>query len=288
MKSFLLKFSLFFLGFLIIFSILGILASQKDYDNMKISNDITTVFIGDSTMAYSFNDSLYFNSYNIGRGSETPDWMYGKLKILKKHNPRIDTVFLPINDIALNRKGHATRYDFVHFIGFTPDEILLHTYDYLLAENYSHSIKTSFELNHILNSLQYITQPGERENKKTGYTPLKDNKLQYDLEMNKSKDLIKKNQNAGYTNLKYYRKIIDFCKAQNITLFFVTAPIYPDLWSILEYRSLYEKYLNDVVLIDCSHWIYPDSCYRDAIHLNNYGADLFTKDFYNFIKTNYK
>lgn len=287
MQKFLLKLINFIIGLTFLVIVLGILVTQDQYEGFKIDRNVTTAYMGDSSIAFSVNDSIIPTSYNIGRPAETPDWTYAKLKLIKKFNPEIDTVFVSLNDIGIRRNDHFTNNDFVNLRAFSIPEIIVNINDFLLEEGYSNSIISSFRENRTTEAIKNLYRIRVTPENLYGYEPLDLEKLDVDLANDTSKKLILENQGSRLKNLKYYKKIIEYCKNNNIQLYFITFPIHPDLWPILDYKGIYDDYLSEVNFIDCSHWVYPDSCYGDAIHLNHYGADLFTKELRKYIEAQY-
>jgi hypothetical protein len=71
----------------------------------------------------------------------------------------------------------------------------------------------------------------------------------------------------------YIEKIITICKQNNINLMFYTAPIY----NLESNNDIFYKYLTDYT--DFSSIISDSTFFRDALHLNNSGAKLFTECF---------
>jgi len=98
MKKFLLKLILF--AFIIASFITGLVVvsdytiRQRKSILLKLSNDITIVFAGNSTVECAVDDNLISRSVNIAQSGEAYLYSYSKIKALIEVNEQINTVFL--------------------------------------------------------------------------------------------------------------------------------------------------------------------------------------------------
>jgi hypothetical protein len=109
-----------------------------------------------------------------------------------------------------------------------------------------------------------ITRPNLNFNEKKGYNPVsvgfKGNK-EFSIKMNNEKRSI------------YYDKIDELCKANNIKVYYFTAPYYNSDINFESLMSYFKEYK------DFSNLILNKEYFADNIHLNKNGATQFTKHF---------
>jgi hypothetical protein len=109
-------------------------------------------------------------------------------------------------------------------------------------------------------------------------------KLIADNEFNSS---ISKSHSLSETNISYLRKMIDFCRENNIKTFLIRSPqhpLYPDLSNEAVYQNVLKTQFKDVELFDFDTMNFPNNYYLDLDHLNYKGAKEFTTFFNNLIK----
>lgn len=96
---------------------------------------------------------------------------------------------------------------------------------------------------------------------------------------NKFNNTISKNNSLSKTNIRYLRKIIDFCQTNKVKIFLIRSPqhpLYGDLRNELVYQNVLKKSFNDVDLLDFNNMKFPNSHYLDLHHLNYKGATKFS------------
>ena len=98
MKLFLKK--ILYLTLIIIIIIVSLLYFSDNSINriepklLKIKNDISVVFAGDSNVECAINDKIISNSINIAQSGEAYLFTFAKLRSLLEYNPQIKTIFL--------------------------------------------------------------------------------------------------------------------------------------------------------------------------------------------------
>lgn len=243
--------------------------------------DANVLFLGNSRIQYGIDDSLIPNSLNAGLNADNYVFSYLKLKLLKKYNPQIDTLFLGVDEASV-----------FHYFQVSGDKFHPFFWDVLTIDDWSFFLKNDraifqspLEWLKILYPLKsYIKSISFQQLGIGGFSELHRDKLQVDIE--KHKDVEEAYSPEERINLfqdLYLKKIVSFCRQENIQLFFLNMPSFQigdkdsgDLRNyVLSFKGIPYYDFETVQL--------PDSCYGDIAHLNYKGAKVFTKMFYNTI-----
>ncbi len=97
---------------------------------------------------------------------------------------------------------------------------------------------------------------------------------------------IDKNVNKGHAEFtvsslqyKYLEKMINLCRIYNIRLILINTPLYKaDIYTDnVSFDLFRQKELSEIEYLDFSMFSLPESCYADLIHLNKYGAAIFSE-----------
>lgn len=274
---------LFFIFLVLIFIGITCTVFNSRKNIIKLPNDINTVFIGHSTLEVGLNDSLYPRSFNFAHSGEALRLMYAKLKLIHKYNPQIDTVFVVFDDINIwNTKLETAHNNLNHVDQFTIEDRITDFNNNMFLESFSHL----FDLKKIgPNFLSYL-KPQDIRNLRLGrFVYLDRYKLHANIEIFKNSKNTEDNEtDIPDLNLYYFNQVISYCQKNHLTLFFLSPPKYPLIWYKNKFRKIHSEYFNEIPLVDCMEWVYPDSCYGDMVHLNHKGAELFTKDLNNLIR----
>jgi hypothetical protein len=121
------------------------------------------------------------------------------------------------------------------------------------------------------------------------YTGSKFSKVDELIAKNNFNPTISKNKVLSETNLSYLRKMIDFCKTNDIKVFLIRSPqhpLYADLSNESVYQNVLKTQFSDVELLDFDAMNFPNSHYLDLHHLNFKGANQFSTLFNNLIEKN--
>lgn len=240
---------------------------------LHLSDDIHSVFLGNSTFEYGIDDRKIPNTKNFAQNAETIDLLYAKLKILKTANPNLDTVYIELDDIIL--------------LNTKMPSVLSHPYlinEFTLKDIFTNLTHRSFERNtayisHIYDFIKIrpliignikggdITQLGIG-----GYSNLYRDKLTEDLK-NRSSQV---KQEIPEINIYYYNSVIEYCKEKGISPIFLATPVHKSTWNKNIHKSFKEKYFPEIKMIDCSNMELPDSCFGDRYHLNHKGARIYS------------
>lgn len=259
--------------------------------NFEIDKNLTTLVIGHSHSEHSVNDSILKNSINLSASGESYFYNYQKLKMVIENNKQINTVFIEFTNNQVDSVMDDWIWGFeqmsyrLQFYGPFMDS---RDFQILLKHNptdflSSYSVATRKYLYRIIRGdYDYIDEIG-------GYVGSKFSKLDEIIANNKFNLGVSANHSLSEININYLRKMINFCKENNVQIFFIRSPMHP-LYKGLSNESVYKNVLktqfNDVQLLDFNALRLPNNNYRDLQHLNYIGANKFTTLFNNLIENN--
>lgn len=282
MKKFIFKSTIFFIVAIICFvAFWGILCSNRN-ETMRLPENCNIVFLGNSHMECAINDTILKNSFNFGRSAEHMEFIYCKIKLLKRYNPQLDTVIIGYDNVILAQHSNEA-FNTALFSPYYYD-----TYEiedlYSLCKYSSFSYIEShithpfnwFKLTQILKS--YLDEKVSIKNMSNmgGYLYLSRDKLAEHINLTHGKS----HNKDEYEELSIYflNNIINYCKNNCITLIFLCPPQHSK--SPLDssfYREFHNDYYNNIKFYDFKVFELPDSCFGDLNHLNYKGARVFSE-----------
>ena len=277
MKKFLRNIGVFVLLSLVLMAIFQAVLVYPRKDLMTLPEGTTTVYMGNSTIELSINDKLLANSFNFGRGAETFEMIYLKLKLIKHYNSGIDTLVIGFDDMILSLDDYIPNA--------SPKGVLIDAYsikdwinniNYYSIKNNKEFVSVLYHYSNIMPMLCYSLNISRKGNYIGGFYGAQgffDDEKRHDY-----RDIIVNKDNLDFPSInKYYLdKIVEFCRENQITLIFLSTPKHRYFWTRIGYIYAHEKFYPNIPLIDCMNLEFPDSCFRDVVHLNHIGADKFT------------
>lgn len=290
MKRFLINSTVFFVIFLAIFISLWLLLVST---RVKFcSTDAHILICGNSTVEYGVDDSLIPNSLNLGFNADHMDFIYAKIKMIRKYSPSVDTVLIAVDD-ALMKKDITEGYSSELHHPFYYDQYDVSDVGFLLknvslAWNES-TISRPCRINHIITAVKSVKRDSIsfKELGVGGYYKLDRHKLEDEINLNLPDQIPQPVSPEGddkYAySLYFLKKIKDFCDSNSMTLIFFTTPKH-SFSQKFNYKRLCDEYFPHVRLLDFTAMPLPDSCFGDTYHLNTEGAQYFTPILYQAIK----
>lgn len=242
------------------------------------------LFLGNSRIQFGIDDRLIPNSLNAGLNADNYVFSYLKLKLLKKYNPQIDTLFLGIDNVSV-----------FHYFQVSGDKFHPFFWDLLTVEDWFFFLKNDraifqspLEWLKILYPLKsYMGSVSFQQLGIGGFSELHRDKLKIDIDRyykQKRNTSISKEENISLFQDLYLRKIISFCNQKNIKLFLLNMPSYPINNNESDDLGKYiHSNFSEIPYYDFRSTHLPDSCYGDISHLNYKGARAFTEIFYNVV-----
>lgn len=293
MKDFIKKtiFFLFAAILLVIAVSMGAYYRVKSQASFEINENITKLVIGHSHSECSVNDSILNNSINLSASGESYFYNYQKLRKILDENKHINTVFIEftnnhvdsvMDDWIWGYEQMSFRLQYYSpFMDSEDFELLLeHNPTDLLA---SYSVATRKFLYRIIRGDYYlIDEIG-------GYADARLSKVDEIIANNKFNVSISTNHSLSRTNISYLRKMIEFCRENNVKVFLIRSPMHPlydGLSNEAVYQNVLKRQFSDVDMLDFTAMYFPNNNYLDLQHLNYKGAEKFTTLFNTLLENN--
>jgi hypothetical protein len=263
----------------------------KSQSSFKIEDNRTRLILGHSHSQCSVNDSILNNSINLSASGESYFYNYQKLKKVVGANKQINTVFIEFanNHVDSVMDDWTWGYEKMsYYLQFYSPFMESEDFNLLLEHNSTdllacYSIATRKHLYRILaGDFNLIDDIGD-------FTGLKLSKVDELIAKNNFNSSISKSHTISETNLSYLRKMIEFCRANNVKVFLIRSPqhpLYADLSNEGVYQNVLKTRFNDIQLLDFDAMTFPNSHYLDLHHLNSKGANQFTTLFNYLIENN--
>jgi len=286
MKIFLRNLFLFIVFFIATAAVLvGVASWYMNRTPFTIDKSKNILVLGDSHTECSIDDNFFRRSANYSKSAMPYLFCYAALKKLIADNPQIDTVLLSFHYSSL-LYSREKQWLFDESLIFTRIPVYL---PYLEAGDLSlFAFNSEFYkavLETPMSAYEYYVHKRKgkdlnwRRDRIGQFRPLPDFKLQDDLKTRKPYETLNKTDTLSLVQLKYIRKIAEFCKEKGVTLVLINTPVYD--WkkytNYTEFEKNRKKYLNDQLFLDYSGFTSRDSNYADISHLNKYGAREFSK-----------
>lgn len=242
-------------------------------------NEAHILFLGNSHIETSVNDSLLSGARNFARSSETMLHIYPKLKLARQNNQRLDTVFLCMdNTLLFNYASHHEQMSPSFF-----DQYGISDYWALLTKGKFEEITQTFSHPFDLkNNFDYVVAARSNKwdirqsNAIGGYLYLKRDKLAEDIIRRGHRDGV--DETPAPLAVYFLERIVDYCRENDIKLYFICAPQHPKMsWRRECYRRFAAENYPELTLLDYMDYKLPDSCFGDLDHLNHRGAVFFSK-----------
>jgi hypothetical protein len=242
----------------------------------------TVLMLGSSQIECAINDNILDEAFNLCESGDSYFASYLKLQKLHNDNDHIETVYLGYHSMSLAEntdKWYNIDYDdkFETLWWYNSSE-LLNLYSNVAIFRKLLSVST------FIAALRYVYFGSISEYNIGGYLYLVRNKLEEDLsrrcnEKNRPK-LLADTQGYKFSDnqIIYLQKIISYCEQNSLDLILFDTPQYGEgVSSFSFYKKYYDQHLSNIQWLDYSRFKLDKSCYGDVIHLNNKGAELFSK-----------
>lgn len=258
---------------------------------LKLRDNISIVFSGDSNVECSVNDNLIPNSINIATSGEAYFYSYAKIKALLEHNRQIKKVILGYSPAKLSKYIESRwlfseefiiekvrNYNYV--LDGSEKKILLKSNSKAYTQGLLQSVLFNFTGYLISIRLQV---PDEKLYKFGGYQYLERNKLKEDIERQGIIDPDAELQNQpGLFQEKYLTMISELCKNKSVKLILLDTPKYQYIPGSEKDNSIDPPpgkfaFVPSDSILNLSRFILPDSCFADITHLNYRGARIFSE-----------
>ncbi|RAR51142.1 hypothetical protein [Flavobacterium lacus] len=289
MKSFLLKCTAFIvLLLLVLVGIRSFIIQQKQNpERYRLNTSIENIVLGHSQPECGLNDSLLSHTKNLSQGGEAYFYTYAKLKKLIEVNPTIRTVYLSFSNNQLEKKMDDWTFD---------DEFINDKYPAYFFAMDSEEKKVLWKANPkaVLQSEQLLLKNNmvdlvkyrgkiRPETYWGDYLYLEREKTDSLIRVNYIETMVKeRGKGISEINLTYLKKIVQWCKDENIQLIFYRTPVHPILRSTYDekaFDSIRKKHFSTIPFLDCIDFPLSNQEFGDFDHLNYKGARKFSTFF---------
>lgn len=250
---------------------------------MRLPENCNIVFLGNSHIECAINDTILKNSFNFGRSADKTEFIYSKVKLLKKYNPELDTIVIGYDNVLCYQSADSV-FNSGLYSPYFFDTHNLSTITKLLTKSSFGYIES-----HISHPFDWfkLYQFGESTIKSKsnitdmsnlgGYLYLTRDKLKEDI---KRRATIKMDKNRSFDELSIYflDETLKFCQENGMTVIFLCPPQHKKCFlDSTYYREYYTKNYNNIKYYDFKDMQLPDSCFGDLNHLNYKGARVFSE-----------
>ena len=279
----------FSIPLIVVFSLFVILmiSSKNEQENFTLDNRVHSLIIGDSHIQSGINDSLLFNTQNIGKGSEVYIYSYHKIVKLKQYNPNINTLFLGFSPHNLSDYSEEAMYN----------TSVSSPYFWLLPLAIQYQIlmntKMKFSLIYKIIASEFYRRTGKLKKEvwlgryANFATEKKISRQSIEKRIEELYFIDGRKRDFSKTQLLFLHKIVTFCKKENIVLIFLNVPLHQIHKEKIpkKFNDKYEELIDtyQIALIDFRDLELDDNCFLpDGDHLSAKGANMTTNYLKNF------
>jgi hypothetical protein len=248
----------------------------------------TTLVLGDSQVECAIDPSELPGVISVAQGGEAFLFAYAKARRFIAENPQLDTIWLSFNYMALERKQDTlTRSERYINYKLPFNFFLLDATDLRhfaqSPHTYASLLQTPFKRRaYIGKALRNTTN--WKDLNFGGYLKLTDRKLEQDVARraaDRQEGRVRLPEfGTAADQVEYLDRIITLCASNDITCILVNTPVHHAVQADTDttaYYAFLRSHYPRTPLWDHSSWTFPDSCFRDAAHLNTAGAKLYAE-----------
>lgn len=288
MRNFIVK-SIIFMVFPVLFFGINMLLNNYFYNNQTFFIKDTKILIaGDSHSQKSLNPKFFNNAKNIAQPAEPYIITYWKLKyIFSQSSNIIDTLILgfaphnisQFNDLKFSKDNWSSemfkRSYPIEELNKIPNNISI---------DYSSFYKVLWKQTGFYPKRNHTNFIGSYKNKKT--SDISD----WNTAIQRHYFFEGKELGVSDVSINYLDSIVDLCDSKKMELVLVSHPVYEKYLKsipsviINKYSTLEREYDKKHIVYNQTDKEYPDSLYLNSDHLNEYGAERFSKELVDFLK----
>lgn len=294
------------------------LITKKVYSDkyLKLPNNVSKLFIGDSHIMCAINDSLINGGFNGSRNSESIFQTYNKLNFILKINPQIKEVYLGFSPHNISAQANSLVLYGDRYFPLLDEEsklIIKNAYSYDLIKKEKNFVKNIFiKAKHVLTYyflqtkyyIGLIYNLNDFFNLATGtiyshpiFTlPHYSNNV--NLNENSINTILKRhydyNCNGSDLMYKYLLKCDSVCRESKVKLTLLNTPLHSKYFHKIP-KCYLDKYNNTTSILKANFNIHflnlfnlisEDKYFGDGDHLNSMGRDVFSRKLNQIINSN--
>ena len=260
--------------------------NKKSFSNYRVAVDIQDVFIGDSHVQMTINDSLLPNAINLSQNSETYKFSYYKLESLLEQNASLKRVYLGFGYHSLSN------YNDAYIFGKYSKDISARYFFILPVKEQTKTILDNRKVlpvyfRNIIQLGCHNAQHIEPYSFLGFYDNTFFNASVQDSSLNKrvkSQFFYDNGAVRGFSvvNLYYLKQIIKLCADKRVELVLINTPIHKNYRNKIPPQYVTEYYAiakqNNLSVLEFNHLNLTDSCFiPDGDHVSAKGAWLATE-----------
>ncbi|WP_396150041.1 hypothetical protein [Flavobacterium sp.] len=286
MKIFLLKCTAFIVLLLLVIVVIRafIVQQKKNPERYRLDASIENIVLGHSQPECGLNDSLIANTKNLSQGGEAYFYTFTKLKKLIEVNPNLKTVYLSFSNNQLEKKMDEWTFDAVFINDKYPAYFFAMDFEEkkILWKANPKAVLQSEQLLLKNNMVDLVKYKGKirPETYWGDYLYLEREKTDSLIRVNYIQTIVKERGNGiSEINLTYLKKIVQWCKDQNIQLIFYRTPVHTVLRETYDkkaFDSIRKKHFSTIPYLDCIDFPLSNQEFGDFDHLNYKGARKFS------------
>jgi len=287
MKNFLIK-SLLFLLAIAVYFVANMFVNRLLLNKQKVPvKDRAVLIVGDSHPQKGIDPNLFENAQNISQPAEPYVLTYWKLeKIFQTSVP--DTLILGFAPHNISEFNDSKFSDKVLASALFERSYSIEKLDDIAGRvpvDYNAYYKTLWKQTAFYPKRNHVGYLGRYTNNKLSSTADWETAVQrhyFDGEVA---------FNVSSLALDYLNLIVDLCAANNVELVLVSHPVHENYLNNIpqhitdKHSSLMSQYGKDNIVINNTAKVYPDSLYLNSDHLNAYGAERFTNEIIEILRT---
>lgn len=250
--------------------------------NFKIPENISKIIIGHSHPEFAYNDTLIKDFKNFSASGEAYFYTYYKLVPFINNNKNIKTVFIEFTNNQISEMMNGWIWDdrylpfkyeiFGSYINSEGLTLLMEKNLKGVISGQLRLLKHNFKVI-ASNNYSFLLDRG-------GYTYSVKDSAEADLKKQKDETIDSINTpNISQYNLYYLEKIISFCRAKNLKVYFVRSPMHPKYSGRLNeplFKNILKTRFDSVEFLDFKDYPITNAEFGDLEHLNYKGARRFS------------
>lgn len=282
MKRFLLQSLVFIVITLLSLIVMwAIICANRD-KTLKLPQNTNIVFLGTSHIECAVNDSIVENCFNFARGAENMEFVYCKIKLLKKYNSHLDTVVIGLDNSLLTFNTSTPKLYSPYFYDtycFNDLETILTKGKFPYIESHVAQPFNWLKLFQVLKSYYTPVVDASLLDELGGYLYLDRDKLNEAIKRHSNRKEIQTSIKCDKISEYFLNEIVNYCNKNKITLLFIHTPMHKIITNNedLLYKRYYLQKYSHIKFYDFREWDMPDSCFGDLDHLNYKGAKVFSE-----------
>lgn len=241
------------------------------------------VFIGDSRVETGLNDRLDNKTFNVAQSAESYLYSYIKLRKLLPLNKGIKRVVLGFSDLNLHvhmddwyYKDQPLQFKVSNFLFLMrPDEVLL-----LARNNFSATVLGIIDYPKFKFDVFKNMKPGDKINTLGvgRFEPQYGVQLKVGNLVEAKTMMDDQHFRLSLPQVKFLDKIAQLCKQQGVELILLSTPLHKSYQTGSRHSQVFWKeHYPNLRYLDFTTYQLSDSLYVDFEHLNDKGAEHFTR-----------